>query len=135
VAVTDEEFLTARGGGRRGDVQRFPLDALARLRVVPNPHANLVEIEFAGTSPRNVTFMYDPRPGNGLDGLVDILREQASRPPRVRDGAPATAEAPAAQASPVAADEGAETTRRNRIILALLLVPLIGLYFAQVFLR
>jgi hypothetical protein len=137
VAITDDELVTARAGlATRGPtVQRFSLNSLTKLRVLPNPHANLVEIEFAGKPPKSVTFMYDARTAKDLEGVVGILRERAANP----SVTVAEASASDPQSSEVAADpqpEGeASTTRRNRIIFLLLLLPLIGLYLAQVYLR
>lgn len=133
VAVTDDEVVIARraAAGGRGTVERLRLDTITQMRVLPNPHANFVEIEFAGRPPKNVSFMYDARTAKELDAVIDILRGRAANPAAGSKIPPPEVSPPVAAAPQ---DEATATTR-NRIILLLMLVPLVGLYFAQVFLR
>ena len=134
IAVTDHELVTARGGFGGGRLERYPLATLTGLRTLPNPHATLVEAEFGGESPRSLTFMYDPRFAPEVEGVVRLLCERAAAG---ETGARSPLPPPVPVPLPAAAVsvEGEPESKRNRLILFLMMAPLVGLYFAQVFLR
>jgi hypothetical protein len=138
VALTADELITARGGflGRGGRLDRYPLSAVTGIRALPNPHASLLEVELSDK--RSITFMYERCASADFERLAQMLRVRIS-------GAEAPAPMTVAAAEPVSVppvggaatmqEGGEESTRLNRIVVAVLLVPLIALYFYQIVAR
>jgi hypothetical protein len=79
VAVTDEELITAKAGviKRWSKVERFSLSDLSGLRTVPNPSANLLQVEFSdGSSKRVVAIMYPPQSVSAFEQITAYLRKR-----------------------------------------------------------
>ena len=79
VVVTDDELVTGRAGlfGRWGNrVERFPLGRLAGLRVVPNPSAYLLQLEFRESAAGGVTVMYEQSAKQDFDAVVRLLQQR-----------------------------------------------------------
>ena len=79
VVVTDDELVTGRTGlfGRWGNrVERFPLARLTGLRLVPNPSASLLQLEFLETAAGSVTVMYEPSARQDFDAVVRLLQQR-----------------------------------------------------------
>lgn len=82
VVVTDDELVTGRAGlfGRwGGKIERFALARLSSLRVVPNPSAYLLQLEFTGVPPASVTLMYEPLARRDFDEIVRMLQQRLER--------------------------------------------------------
>ena len=136
VALTEDELATGKAGPfRRGTVERFPLRALTGVRAIPNPHATLLEIEFGKPRERSVTVLYEADQRAEFERIEAFLRDRLQEPP----GEHPAGETPAQVSDrPQPASDAIEEesgTRRARIIVALMLAPLIVIYFAEIFLR
>ena len=142
VATTADELVTARAAalGSGGKLERFALRDLAGVRILPNPHASMFEAQFAGG--RMARLMYHREAGRDVERLAESLRESLGN--GVAGAAEKRAEvepapAPEAVAPPPVADEGgdddARTARKNRILLAMVLIPLVLLYVYSAFSR
>lgn len=78
VALTSREFVTAKKGLlRRWDrLERFPLEQLEGLRVVPNPSANLLQLQFTeGSDWQVVTVMFPPEAAAQFSEMIGLLQE------------------------------------------------------------
>jgi hypothetical protein len=87
VAVTDTELITGRAGflGRFGSrVERFELSALSELKHVPNPSANLLVLEFAGSPARTLALMYERSAQTDFDQIVAVLSGRVRKQQRER---------------------------------------------------
>ena len=136
VALTEDELATGKTGPfRRGTVERFPLRALTGVRVIPNPHATLLEIEFGKPRERSVTVLYEADQRADFERITALLRDRMQEPPG--EHAPGIMPAQMGDRSQPTSDASEEETgaRRARIIVALVLAPLIVIYFAEIFLR
>jgi hypothetical protein len=131
VGLTDDELITARasGLGGRPRLERYPLNALSKLRVSPSPSATKLELSFDGTPPQFLALMYDADARADFDRIVALLeRVVEARPQR-----PDRPRQPAAPASgPPAAGEAAGSSSLLRTfggaIVAFLLLPAALLY-------
>lgn len=77
VALTEDQLITAKAGiiRRWGKVERFPLSSLVALRSMPNPSANLLQIQFAeGSGGRVLTIMYPPESSAAFDQIIGFLQ-------------------------------------------------------------
>jgi hypothetical protein len=82
VALTDDELVTARAGflGRWGSkVERFSLGSLSDVRFVPNPSANLLQLEFNGSPPKSLIVMFEPKAAGAFEPIIHSLRERVTR--------------------------------------------------------
>jgi hypothetical protein len=79
VAVTDDELITGKAKLFGGKVERFKLGEVERVRVVPNPSANLLEVQFAGAGARSLTVMYGPDALAAFERVISLLRAQVER--------------------------------------------------------
>ena len=77
VAVTEDEVITGKAKLFGATVERFKLDEVSSVRVVPNPSANLLEIEFTGPPPRSLTAMYGPSAVADFEHIVALVRRHA----------------------------------------------------------
>lgn len=83
VAVTDRELVTGKARLFGATVVRFPLGAVCNLRTIPNPSANLLEIEFAETAPvRSLMIMYQSEAQADFEAVIALIRQHIS--PQVR---------------------------------------------------
>lgn len=76
VAMTDEELLVGKAGllSRWSKIERYPLSGLRILRVVPNPSASLVQLEFEGSGTRQVlAIMYGPESAAAFAQIIEAL--------------------------------------------------------------
>lgn len=78
VAVTDQEIITGAAGFLWGEkIKRFPLSAVSSLRTIPNPSANMLEIEFAKSAPESsLTIMYRPEAQSDFERIITLLRQR-----------------------------------------------------------
>lgn len=79
VALTEDELVTAKAAiiRRWGKVERFPLTSVVGLRTVPNPSANLLQVEFSeGGSTRVLTLMYSSESAPAFERIIGFLRER-----------------------------------------------------------
>jgi len=83
VALTDDEFVMAKAKLFSASVDRFPLVTLSGLRTIPNPSANLLEIDFSGPPPRSVTVMYGPEAQADFDRIIMLLQQHLDSVPEV----------------------------------------------------
>ncbi len=79
VAVTGDELVTARAGFFRGGnkVERHPLDRMTSMRVLPNPHASLIEVSFEDSAA--LKLMFQPPAREHFERIVEVLREHLGR--------------------------------------------------------
>jgi len=83
VALTDDEFVMAKAKLFSVSVERVPLDTLSGLRTIPNPSANLLEIDFSGPPPRSVTVMYGPEAQADFERIITLLQQHLDSVPEV----------------------------------------------------
>jgi len=76
VALTDDELLVGKSKLFGSSVERFALAGIADMRTVPNPSANLLQIEFAGPPPRSLTVMYRPEAEGDFGKIIELLRQR-----------------------------------------------------------
>jgi len=142
VATTADELVTARAAalGSGGRLERFALRDLSGVRILPNPHASMFEAQFAGG--RMARLMYHREAGRDIERLAESLQEILGNDVAVPGGkqvAVGPVPAPEVVAPLPAADEGgdddARTARKNRILLAMVLIPLVLLYVYSAFSR
>jgi hypothetical protein len=145
VAATAGELVVARAGGlgTEGKLERFSLRELAAVRILPNPHANMFEAQFAdGKAAR---MMYHRETVGRVERLHRILEELIARsgsdavadeplaamPPEVEESLAAAGPSAAAVRSP----DDERAARMNRIILVLIVLPLVLLYVYSTYSR
>ena len=83
VALTEDEFVTAKAKLFGVSIDRFPLVTLSSLRAIPNPSANLLEIDFSGPPLRSVTVMYGPEAQADFDRIITLLQRHLASKPEV----------------------------------------------------
>jgi hypothetical protein len=77
VVLTDDQLVTGRAGlfSRWGNkIERFELDALAVIRTVPNPSANLLQLEFTGSPPQTLVLMYPAEAVSDFTRITGLLQ-------------------------------------------------------------
>jgi len=136
IAVTADELVLTRGAGAGGKVERFSLGELQRVRVLPNPHASMFEAHFAGG--RSARLMYYRDAAGDVERLRELLASSTGDAGSV--GAAEEADQEVLSPLPVAAtvgegDELARSARLNRIILALIVIPLVIVYVYSTYSR
>ncbi len=77
VAVTDQDFVTGKAKLFGNKVQRFPLRQISRIGTIPNPAANVLEIDFATTPPSSVTVMYNQDAQAAFKAIISMLQAYA----------------------------------------------------------
>jgi len=78
LALTDESLVTGKRGlfGRWGNrLERFPLTAVAAVQVIPNPTANVLRVEFAGTPPHSLAVVFPASAQAELRDMEVLLLE------------------------------------------------------------
>jgi hypothetical protein len=76
IALTDDELLVGKAKLFGATVQRFTLAGLSDLRAVPNPSANLLQIEFAGPPPQSLMVMYGPDARADFGKIIELLQQR-----------------------------------------------------------
>jgi hypothetical protein len=66
VALTDAELVVAKAGLFSKKLNRYPLSSIAAVRLKPNPHTDLLSVEFRDAT--DMTLMFGP------DAKEDALR-------------------------------------------------------------
>lgn len=74
VAVTGTEVLVAKAGWFSSKLRRIPLSSLVGVRLSPNPHTDVVALEF--TDAAGLTLMFGPDLREETSRLVAVLNEQ-----------------------------------------------------------
>lgn len=82
IAVTDTDLLVAKAGWFSKKVQRYPLSSLTGVRLSPNPHTDLVSLQFAGSP--GLTLMFGPDAKADVQKLVDVLQAQVEESRHVK---------------------------------------------------
>lgn len=79
VVVTDDELITGKMKQYGATIERFKLATAARLRLLPNPAANLLQIDFTGPPAHCVTVIYGPEALADFGALITLVARACER--------------------------------------------------------
>lgn len=73
VAVTDDDLIIAKSGflGFGKKLTRYPLAGLQKIHLSPNPHSDLLSLEFHETG--GLTLMFGPSAKSDVARLTEVL--------------------------------------------------------------
>jgi len=73
VAITDQELVVGKAKLFGAKIQRFPLQQLGKISTIPNPSANVLQVDFTTQPPSGVMVMYSQEAQAAFRTITSML--------------------------------------------------------------